>query len=236
MWSNDPSKNLVLAQELNVSSGQTNTTICPAHYPIGFYVAWLDAVTGYSIYIQRLDVNGNAMWREADTHVGSAALNDYCLGVDTAGNALLGFNLGPEGSTTGGPAIGLKISPTGAMLWGSAGIQLSASGEQVGKIRCAGTSDGGVAFGWSTLDGLSLHFVKFDSNSAAMSGIGVIYAVPGAGLMADIQASDSGSVIYSVTYAIAYAEGNMWALHAQKLASLDGAYLWGHGRQPGRRN
>jgi hypothetical protein len=55
MWSNDATQNLVLAR---ASIGPAVVRIKPRQDG-GFYVSWLDCARGYSLYLQRLDANGN---------------------------------------------------------------------------------------------------------------------------------------------------------------------------------
>jgi hypothetical protein len=210
MWSNDPSQNLVIAQNLDAS--MDGPKIC-ATADGGFYVSWLDHGAGYSLFLQRLDVNGNLLFPTGTPSTDGVLVyeraltygpRDYALCVDTAGNAILSIDSGLtiEGQVeAGGSAVACKVSPSGELMFGATGITLSQPDELVAEVFCAATSDGGAVFGWSSFDSGSIHMVKLDANGNPLWGDGKIYLPPRTTLaLTDIQPADEGGAIYSFAY------------------------------------
>ena len=210
MWSNDPTQNLLIAQGQRDSL--VGQKIC-ATADGGFYISWLDEVRGYSLFLQRLDVDGNLLLPAGVPStdgilVYKRALTsgpvDYSLTVDAAGNAVLSIDAGLalEGSVdAGGAAVACKVSPDGELMFGAAGITLSQKNELVQQVFCASTSDGGAVFGWSLADCSAVHMVKLDAKGNALWGDGKLYLPPRPTVrLTDIQAADAGSAIYSFAY------------------------------------
>jgi hypothetical protein len=221
MWSNDATQNLLLAQSTLL---QHCIHIQPRQDG-GFYVSWLDAGHGFSLYLQRLDVNGSLMWDPAGKLVHPRLITsctDYRLSVDMDGNAIIGIDSGKD-LGPGGSALAFKVSPDGEMPWGKDGITLSAPDNNIGGVRCAATSDRGAAFFWDLYDGSRLHALKLDANGERAWEQDTEFATPAGNLRpAEVVTSDAGSVICAFVL-----QTNVSSLFTQKLASADGAGMWG---------
>jgi hypothetical protein len=223
MWSNDATQNLVLAQSTTFLNG---AYIRPRPDG-GFYISWLDGGRGYSLYLQCLDENGNLLWDTAgklvyERHITSTV--DYRLSVDPDGNAIIGIDSGIPPFSPGGTALAFKLSPSGEMLWGDSGIAVSSPDEVIGQVRCAATSDRGAAFFWdSNSDARILHVVKLDANGNRAWVEDVQFSTSTGDIRpVEVIASDAGSVICAFVHQF----GNS-SLLTQKLASADGATMWG---------
>lgn len=229
MWSSDASQNLILSQSTDDVAA---TLICPTPDG-GFYVSWLDDAKGYSLYLQRLDVNGNPMWGrngkmiyQRDVH----SVIGYGLSIDSDGNAIIGIDSSIAAlHASGGPVLAFKVSPAGELLWGSAGITLSPPDEVVSVVLCCGTSDRGAVFIWGKVEQEDLiRMTKLDSAGNQLWSTNVARDTPDANLTpTNIVASDDGSVIYAFVHAIDKMTGTYHSVLAQKLAAADGANLWG---------
>ncbi|MFM0502700.1 hypothetical protein [Paraburkholderia caffeinilytica] len=229
MWSNDASENLIVSQS---TSDVAATSICPTPDG-GFYVSWFDNANGYSLYLQRLDVRGNAMWETNGKLIYQRNVYStikYGLSIDSDGNALIGIDSGIAAlHVPGGQVLAFKVSPAGELLWGPTGITLSPPDESVSSVLCCGTSDGGAAFIWGKTEQEDLiRVTKLDSAGNPLWTASVARDTPDANLTpASIVASDNGSVIYAFVQAIDKMSGTYHSVLAQKLAAADGANLWG---------
>ncbi len=217
-WSDDPAANLVIADR---SGEQVQTKIVPTADG-GCYVSWFDnsAPGGYDVYLQRLDAAGVEQWAHDGVLVadrGFSSTQDYGLGIDTAGNALLAFR---DDSGMNVQIAAAKVSPAGTLLWGLGGIQVTATADFVAAPKIAGTSDGNAVVAWTQDSDVVAH--KLDPNGAPFWGSAVTLA-PASGSFAasDLQAADAGNAIVSFVHS----DGprHLWA---QKLASADGVSLW----------
>ncbi len=219
-WSSDPAVNLAVADR---TGDQAQPKIAPTADG-GCYVSWFDNATGgYDVYLQRLDAAGDEQWAHngvllADRSYSST--EDYGLDVDSYGNAVLAFRDDRFGATR---ITAVKVDPSGAMLWGANGIQLT-SGEEVYSPRIAGTSDGNVVAGWTEASTTRLQ--KLDAAGATQWGTGVVLSDTGSASfsISDIHGSDAGSVIVSwVKWGpMFYDPKHLWA---QKLSPA-GATMW----------
>ncbi len=215
-WSNDPSANLVLSDR----SGEQVQPKVAATDGGGAYVSWFDnADGGYDVYLQRLDVDGVEQWAHNGIRVadrGFSSTQDYGLAVDTAGNALLTFR-DDRGAFTRITAA--KVSPAGAVIWE---VPLTSVPDFVAAPKIAGTTDGHAVVAWT--QDVDVVVQKLDSTGAAQWGAGVTLPPSGSFLSAsDLRASDSGTAIVSMVHGAGGAR-HLWA---QKLASANGAPLWG---------
>lgn len=223
-WPTDPASPLVLADH---SGPQVQPKIV-ARSDGGFFVSWYDSSTGgYDVYLQRLDAAGAELWAHDGVLVadrGFSSTQDYGLGIDTSGNALLAFR-DDSGPTT--EITVAKVSPDGALLWGAGGVQVSSGGAFVAAPKVAGTTDGQVVVAWTS--DASIMAQRLDAAGAAQWGSGVTFA-PAAGSfgVADLHAGDAGTAIVSFTHPTG-SFGSPIQLFAQKLAAADGAPLWGTG-------
>ncbi len=220
-WSDDPATNLVIADRANE---QVQTKLASTADG-GCYISWFDnAASGYDLYLQRLDAAGNEQWAHNGVLVadrGFSSTQDYGLAVDTAGNALLAFR-----SDTGVNVqiAAARVAPDGTLLWGAGGIDVTNTADFVAAPKIAGTSDGNVVVAWTQDVNVVAH--KLNPSGAAFWGAAVVLA-PASGSFAfsDLQASDAGNVVLAWVQSSGGAgPRHLWA---QKLASADGASLWG---------
>jgi hypothetical protein len=199
-WPSDPSLNLVLADH---PDDQVQPKLLPL--PNGsWYLSWFDnnphgnPPFGFDVYVQALDAGGVQLAphngiRVADLGLSSA--EDYGLSVDTAGNELVAFLDDREGSNE--QVTAAKISPTGQMVWGTLGIQLTSDPQSFhGNPKIAGTSDGNVVVAWINDSDVVLQ--KLDPNGSPLWGSGVVLHDPRTSFsLADLHATENGSVIVS---------------------------------------
>lgn len=220
-WSSDPGANLVLSDR----AGEQVQPKVAATGDGGAYVSWFDnADGGYDVYLQRLSAGGVEQWAHNGILVadrGFSSTQDYGLAVDAAGNALLAYR------DDGGPfeqISAAKVSPAGALLWGPAGVQLTTAPDFVAAPKIAGTSDGNVVVAWTQNADVVLQ--KLDPAGAPLWGAGVTISPSGNSLAASaLHAADSGRVIVSMVHSVGPSgPRHLWT---QKLASADGAPLWG---------
>jgi hypothetical protein len=229
MWSSDASNNLIVSQ----SSGEVAATAICATPDGGFYISWLDSAKGYSLYLQRLDVDGNALWESNGKLVYARNIQsfiEYGLSIDPDGNAIVGIDSGIAAlQAPGGSALAFKISPAGELVWGAAGIALSPPDENVSVMLCCGTSDRGAAFSWGKVDQEDLiRITKLDSAGNQLWSANAASDIPAAKLTpTNLVAADGGSVIYAFVHAVNKLSGTYDSVLAQKLAATDGAGLWG---------
>jgi hypothetical protein len=223
-WPTSPAAPLIVAD----SSGSQVQPKMVARQDGGFYVSWFDNRTGgYDVYLQRLDVEGRELWPHTGVLVADRSFSstqDYGLGVDTEGNALLAFrddrNLPVEITAS-------KVGRDGTLLWGAGGVQVSSGGAFVAAPKVTGSSDGNVVVAWTSDTNVMIQ--KLDPSGTPLWGAGLTY-VPAVGSFAvsDLHASNAGTAIVSFNHTT----GNFGSpihIWAQKLAAVDGASLWGAG-------
>jgi hypothetical protein len=220
----DPANNLNVADR---AGEETQSKILP-RADGGFYVSWFDNTDGgYDVRLQRLDANGVEQWPHngivvADRNVDSTT--DYGFAVDTAGNALLSFQCCTQDAADE-RIVAVKISPAGVPLWAPGGVAVSTPGEGELVSYIAATSDGNAVVAW-TNDAAQGRAQKLDGNGTPMWGAtGITLPGPPTGfkLVADIQPATGGDAIV----AWSNQAGSTRLLRAQKLASANGAALWG---------
>ena len=229
IWSNDPVRNLVLADG---ASEQVQAKIV-ARADGGFYVSWFDNATGgYDVRLQRLSATGTEMWPHNGILVadrGLSSTTDYGLAVDATGNALLAFN---DDSQPNERIVAAKISPDGIALWGTPGIAVSTSSGFLASPRIAGTDDGDAVVAW--VQDADTVLQRLDPAGAKLWATdGLLLAHSGDSfVLADLEATgsngglDTGNVIVSwVRYVTFQGAKHLWA---QKL-DPDGLPLWGAG-------
>ena len=222
-WSGDPATNLVIA---DAPGGQAQPKIAAA--PDGGYrIAWFDFGGGFDVRLQRLDAGGHAAWTHEGVLVAERGYEftyDYGIAVDGDGNAYVAFNCCANGSDDEHIAVS-KVAPDGSLAWGSGGITVSAPGsvESVYNAYVAVLDDGTLAVAWSADGGVRVQ--KLDAAGQALwAAGGVALTQPiGAKLLGGVQPGGGGSAIVSWNNI----SGSAHTLRAQKLASGDGAPLWG---------
>jgi hypothetical protein len=219
-WSSDPAVNLVIADH---TSDQAQPKVAPTSDG-GCYISWFDGLgTGYDVRVQRLDSAGVEAFAHNGILVadrGFSSTQDYGLDVDASGNALLVFR---DDRVSGTQITASKISPTGTLVWGTSGIQLTNTSDYVAAPKIAGTADDGVVVAWT--QNSNVHLQKLAADGSQVWGSDVIL-VPPAGSYAASDLHDAGTdVILSIVHQI----GDFYSpkhLVAQKFDST-GATLWG---------
>ena len=229
-WSNDPSKNLALADNPD-GADQVQPKVLPLSNG-GWYVSWFDddpqskKPIGYSVFLQRLTPGGVEKYQHGGVevaHLGVSSTEDYGLDIDTQGNALLAFLDDREGSNE--QVTAEKMSHSGHRLWGTRGVQLTNDQSSHAAPKIAGTSDGNIVVAWTSDSNVVLQ--KLDTNGNPQWGSGVVLSESGYNYgLADLHAADNGSVI--VSWVRDQGFGTNRYLYANKLAS-DGSLLWGSG-------
>jgi len=220
-WSDDPSTNLVLSDR----SGEQVQPKVVATPDGGAYVSWFDnSDGGYDVYLQRVDAAGVEQWAHNGILIadrGYSSTQDYGLAIDSAGNALLTYR---DDQSAFERISANKVSPAGEPLWGPNGVQLTDIPDFIAAPAIAGTSDGGAVVAW-TQDVNSVA-QKLDASGTAQWGAGVVMAPGGSSLsVSDVQAADGGAAIVSMVHS--GGGGGPRHIWSQKLASADGAPLWG---------
>lgn len=227
-WPSDPSKNLPLANRKNNDQVQPKVKPLPNGQ---WYVSWFDAdpnsppPIGYDVYVQLLSATGVKL--TAPKHgdlvadLGNSSTEDYGLDIDTDGNALLAFLDTREGANQQVTAI--KLDKKGQRLWGTYGVQLTADSNEHDDPKITGTSDGDVVVGWSSNGTVQLQ--RLDKNGHDVWSKPVVLQESGFNyLMADLHASDDGSVIVSWERDSGFFSNHQ--LRANKI-SATGKRLWG---------
>lgn len=224
-WSSDPAHNTVLASG---PGDQVQPKILPLSNH-NWYLSWFDGINtpppaGYKVFAQAIDAGGVALGPhngELVANLGLSSTEDYGLSVDTANNGLIAFLDDREGSNEQVTAV--KIGPAGQMLWGPMGIQLTNDQNSNNSPKIAGTADGDVVVAWTSNSNVVLQ--KLDPSGAPLWGSGVVLSASGTNyLLADLHASDNGSVI--VSWVSSGGFGKPSTLLANKL-SATGQLLWG---------
>ena len=237
-WSSDPNQNLALSDIPDADQVQ------PKVVPLGdngFFVSWFNnnpndpPPNGYDTYLQRLDSNGYEQFVHDGIQIAkltNSSTEDYGLGVDTQGNALLAF-LDTRQNPDFQQVTVTKVSPSGVQLWGANGIQLTSGDPEAHQPKVVGTSDGGVVVAY-TAYGPKYSFIvvqKFDANgkpqwaSTTLQNNGIILSENKADYqVCDLEASDNGSVIVSFSRDTGFRSNRY--LYANKF-SASGKLLWG---------
>jgi hypothetical protein len=191
----------------------------------GCYISWFDGAGGYDVRLQKLDSAGYEVFAHNGVLVanrGFSSTQDYGLDVDASGNALLVFR---DDSISGIQITASKLSPTGTLLWGASGMQLTNTTAYVAAPKIAGTSDGGVVVAWTQDSTVRLQ--KLAADGSQVWGADVVL-VPFAGTYSASDLHDAGA---DVILSIVHQTGDFYSpkhLLAQKLDSM-GALLWGGG-------
>lgn len=219
-WSSDPAVNLPVADN---AGDQVQPKVAPTSDG-GCYISWFDGMgTGFDVRVQKLDVSGVEAFAHNGILVadrGFSSTQDYGLDVDASGNALLAFrDDGPGGIQI----TANKVSPTGTLLWGAAGVQLTNTSDFVAAPKIAGTSDGGAVVAWTQESSTRVQKLAADGSQVWFPEV---VLTPAAGSYSASDLHDAGT---DVILAIVHQIGDFYSpkhLVAQKLDSA-GAPLWG---------
>ena len=222
-WSGDPAANLVLADR---GGEETQAKILP-RADGGFYVSWFDNTDGgYDLRLQRLDAQGRELWPHGGIVVADRTYNsttDYGFSIDAGGNALLSFQCCTQLAADERIVVA-KVTPDGNLPWtgGRVAVSTVGEGEQISYV--AATGDGNAVVVWMNDSGQG-RAQKLSADGAPLWGdTGVTLPGPatGAKFVADVVASASDAIVSWSNQA-----GSSRVLRAQKLASADGAAMWG---------
>jgi hypothetical protein len=217
-WSSDPAVNLPVA---DAAGTQVQPKVAPTSDG-GCYVSWFDGAGGYDLRLQKLDSAGNEIFAHNGVLVanrGFSSTQDYGLDVDASGNALLVFR---DDSISGIQITASKVSPTGTLLWGASGMQLTNTTAYVAAPKIAGTSDGGAVVAWTQDSTVRLQKLAADGSQVWGADV-VVSPLTGSYSASDLH--DTGS---DVILSIVHLTGDFYSpkhLLAQKFDSL-GFAVW----------
>ena len=218
-WSSDPAVNLPVA---DAAGTQVQPKVAPTPDG-GCYISWFDGAGGYDVRLQKLDSTGDEIFAHNGVLVadrGFSSTQDYGLDVDASGNALLVFR---DDSTGGVQITAAKVSPTGTLLWGASGVQLTNTAGYVAAPKIAGTSDGGVVVAWTQDSTVRLQKLAADGSQAWGADV-VVSPLIGSYSASDLH--DTGS---DVILSIVHLTGDFYSpkhLLAYRFESL-GYLVWG---------
>ena len=157
-WVNDPATNTKLAP---TSYKAGNEIYLRTHEATGdTYMQWNDlAPNGWSVNLQRINVNGVPQWGEAGIHIGSHQFGPWSDGFDMAvtpdNNAITCFaNADKE-------CIVMRFDKDGNALWGEQGISVFEFPEEsygCSKVKLQAGTDGGV---WVLADNLENTYLRY---------------------------------------------------------------------------
>ncbi len=222
--------NLALAANPN-GSDQVQPKLLPLEQ-YGWYASWFDSnpdsppPVGYDVFYQRLNPAGVRKFPQGGIMVAdltNSSTEDYGLGIDTTGNALIAFLDTREGSNQ--QVTAAKMGPNGNALWGRRGVQLTSGSDSNAAPKIVGTSDGSIVVGWTSNSNVVLQ--KLNASGVAQWGSGVVFSQAGENfVLADLHAADNGSVI--VSWVSGKGFGSNSQLWANKVSS-SGSLLWASG-------
>ncbi len=229
-WSADPAQNLLAVDR----AGEQTQPKLAATDDGGFYLSWFDndpngaPAFGYDVYLQRFDAAGTEQWAHNGVLIadlGLSSTTDYDLSVDAAGHALLTFQ---DDRGTGTQISAARIDPSGNLIWGSAGVQLTGTTDFVANPKIVGTSDGDVVVAW--IQASSVRLQRLDASGVPQWSPVVLTPGTGSYATADLDATDSGTCIL----ALVHQTGGFSSprhLRAQKF-SASGSFIWSAGHVP----
>jgi len=233
-WSSDPGQNLALSNIPGADQVQPKVLPLPNN---SWYVSWFNnnpndpPPNGYDVYYQLLGPGGVEQFPHDGVQVAKLTLSsteDYGLDADASGNALLAF-LDDRKDPSNPQVTAAKMNSSGQPLWGASGVALTFDPGFHAAPKIAATSDGNVVVAWTTDDHVVLQ--KLDANGhplwvgpTVLAG-GIVVGEPGYFyLLADMHASDNGSVIISWVRNKGFGSNDY--LYANKVSS-SGKLLWG---------
>ncbi len=145
-WTDNPDDNLAIAS----FSGELIQPKFAPHPDGGAYISWLgNTGSGYDVYLQRIDADGNLLWDESGLIVaqrGVTSTENYGLTADLEGRAALAFRDDRFGSLRITAAL---IDENGEFLWGEDGVDISGDPGFVASPRITAVSDGGFVAGFT---------------------------------------------------------------------------------------
>ncbi|MCU0850939.1 MAG: PKD domain-containing protein [Candidatus Thermoplasmatota archaeon] len=226
-WSSNPAQNTAIStmtgeQALPKIAVDTN----------GFsYISWFSTETGnYNVRLQRLDSNGNMMWPTNGILVSNQPqeswITDYDLAVDPSGYALITFTDIRTGQSN---PVAYRISPDGAMMWGSNGVLLANDNNFDPSPKICSTTVGNTIVAWQSIPDSGDSLVKLQKISPTgdlLWGSGIVLSETGIDYTAPFLLQTEGDYMYLVWHKETgpyYAPNR--GLYVQKL-DADGNFMW----------
>ena len=221
-WSTDPAASLIVS---DIAGGNAQAKIVPTPDG-GFYVSWFSDTGGYDVHLQRLDAGGNALWPHNGILVADRSYDftyDYGLAVDADGNAFLAYNCCANNSADEHIAVS-KVQPDGTLAWGAAGVTVSTADEAIYNAYVTAATDGTLVVAWAADSGVRAQKLDEDGQPQWVDGgIDLVHPTAALKLLGGVEPAEDGNVIVSWSNQ----SGSAHVLTAQKLATADGAPLWG---------
>jgi len=229
-WNPNTSVNTIVSDETGEQSVQ-KLALCPDG---STYFAWFDNRGGsYAVYLQKLDINGNAQFAAGGILISSnpqnSSLVDWDMIADNNNNCILTFTDIRSGGQIN--PFAYMISPAGTQMWGANGIALSDSVNSFQpNPKVAQTSDGNYVFFWRIGSGpQKLAFQKINAAGVKQWGTSPVFWTSGTTENYDwpaIVPSDNGSVIVMFSgYTGSFISPSNYRIYSQKVSST-GARVW----------
>ena len=172
--------------------------------------------------ILRVDAQGNP-WATGALLVADrqfSSTQDYGLGIDSLGNALLTFRDDRSGSVEISAA---KVTTAGTLAWSPTGVALTSGAGFVAQPAICGTADGGAVVAWT--ENSSTKVQKLDANGLPVWATPVDFT-PASGFYfcSDVQSNGVGAIV-----SIVHQTGGFSSPRHLVAQSLDGSgsALWG---------
>ncbi len=229
-WNPNTSVNTLVSDETGEQSVQ-KLALCPDG---STYFAWFDNRGGsYAVYLQKLDVNGNAQFAPGGILISNnpqnSSLVDWDMIADNNNNCILTFTDIRSGGQIN--PFAYMISPAGTQMWGANGIALSDSVNSFQpNPKVAQTSDGNYVFFWRIGSGpQKLALQKINAAGVKQWGTSPVIWTSGTTENYDwpaIVPSDNGSVIVMFSgYTGSFISPSNYRIYSQKVSST-GARVW----------
>lgn len=229
-WNPNTSVNTLVSDETGEQSVQ-KLALCPDG---STYYSWFDNRGGsYAVYLQKLDVNGNAQFTPGGILISSnpqnSSLVDWDMIADNNNNCILTFTDIRSGGQIN--PFAYMVSPSGTQMWGANGIALSDSVNSFQpNPKVVQTSDGNYVFFWRIGTGpQKLALQKVNSAGVKQWGTSPVIWTSGTNENYDwpaIVPSDNGSVIVMFSgYTGSFISPANYRIYSQKVSST-GARVW----------
>ena len=195
------------------------------------YVSWFSNEAGnYNVRLQRLDLDGNALWTQNGVLVSSEPqdtwITDYDLAVDPSGYAVITFTDIRTGQSN---PVGYRISPDGDMTWGQTGIVLANDNNFDPSPKVCVTTFGNSIFAWQSIPDSGdsqIRLQKISPDGQLLWGDGIILSQSGIDFTAPYLLQAENDYMYLIWHKETgpyYAPNR--GLYAQKL-DVDGSFMW----------
>jgi len=200
-WTADPAANTLAVDR---AGEQTQPKLAPTGDG-GFYLSWFDndpagtPAFGYDVYLQRFDAAGLERWAHNGVRVadlGLSSTTDYDLGVGSGGTPLLAFQ---DDRFTGTQITAARVDPSGNLLWGANGVQLTSTVDFVANPKIVGTTDGGIVVAW--VQGSTVHVQRLNASGVPQWAPEVVLTpVTGSYATGALVAAEAGRCILSLVH------------------------------------